>query len=175
MVVSAHDDPGWRGPGTRYLSRAAYRDRLDGHIGDRDRRVHCGHHLSDHGETATGGGPQPRRFEGRPSWRSEWNRLAGLFVKPRYPIPDLRYCEGGLGRLDGTQDAFVYDRPLLAWYAHNEFGDSIDVLDVEFDKQSYAIAIPNDSPLRVPINLALLRLIDSPWWDDVTAKYLGKE
>ncbi len=75
----------------------------------------------------------------------------------------------------GKLDAFVYDRPLLAWYANQEFDNSVDVLDVTFDKQSYAIALPNDSPLRVQINLVLLPLIRSQWWEDMNTKYLGSE
>jgi ABC-type amino acid transport substrate-binding protein len=75
----------------------------------------------------------------------------------------------------GNLDAFVYDRPLLAWDAKRKFADSVDLLDITFNKQSYAIALPNGSPLRAPINLVLVELIHSPWWDDVNAAYLGKE
>ena len=75
----------------------------------------------------------------------------------------------------GMLDALVYDRPLLAWLAKQAFGGSVDVLDVTFDRQNYAIALPNHSPLRVPINLVMLDLIQSDWWRDTTAKYIGKE
>jgi ABC-type amino acid transport substrate-binding protein len=49
------------------------------------------------------------------------------------------------------------------------------VMRVRFDRQSYAIALPNDSPLRVPINRVMIELIQGDWWRDTTAKYLGKE
>jgi polar amino acid transport system substrate-binding protein len=82
----------------------------------------------------------------------------------------------GLAALSaGKIDAFVYDRPLLAWYIHTKFGDSVTLLDTTFDKQSYAIALPNDSPLRMRINVVLLELTNSQWWDDLNTKYLGKE
>ena len=75
----------------------------------------------------------------------------------------------------GALDAFVYDRPLLAWLAKEKFNSSVDVLDYTFDLQNYAIALPNDSPLRSRINLVMLNLISTEWWRDLTARYLGKE
>lgn len=75
----------------------------------------------------------------------------------------------------GKLDAFVHDRPLLAWYVNKDFSSSLDMLDTVFAKQNYAIALPNDSLLRMPINLVMLELMHSQWWDDLNAKYLGKE
>ena len=75
----------------------------------------------------------------------------------------------------GTLDALVYDRPLMAWLAKEAFSNSVTVLDVTFDRQSYAIALPNDSPLRVPINLVMLETMQSDQWRDSIFKYLGKE
>ena len=76
---------------------------------------------------------------------------------------------------DGKIEAFVYDRPLLAWNVHESFGSAIEVLDSTFDKESYAIALPNGSPLRARINISLLALIHSQWWDDLNIRYLGAE
>ena len=73
----------------------------------------------------------------------------------------------------GALDAFVYDRPLLYWLAKQEYEDSIEVLDTTFDQQSYAIALPDNSPLRTPINRALLALIHTQEWQDLNTKYLG--
>lgn len=73
-------------------------------------------------------------------------------------------------------DAFVYDPPLLAWLAKDEtFSGTVEVLDVTFANQSYAIALPNNSPLRLPLNQVLLELIESDWWQETVAKYLGKD
>jgi ABC-type amino acid transport substrate-binding protein len=73
----------------------------------------------------------------------------------------------------GALDAFVYDRPLLYWLAKNDYQDSIEVLDTTFDQQSYAIALPDNSTLRMPINRALLALIHTQEWQDLNTKYLG--
>ena len=75
----------------------------------------------------------------------------------------------------GSLDAFVYDRPLLAWLIKEEFSSSLEVLDATFDRQSYAIALPNNSALRLPINLVMLEWIKGDRWRDILFKYLGKE
>jgi ABC-type amino acid transport substrate-binding protein len=84
--------------------------------------------------------------------------------------------QAGLSAIaSGTLDAFVYDRPILAWVAREQFTGTVDVLDATFDKQNYAIALPLDSKLRRPIDLALLELLRTPWWEELTARYLGRE
>ncbi len=75
----------------------------------------------------------------------------------------------------GTLDAFVYDRPLLAWLARESFGSSVQVLDVTFDRQSYAIALPMESALRIPLNEAIIEATRAEWWQDLIRKYTGKE
>jgi ABC-type amino acid transport substrate-binding protein len=74
----------------------------------------------------------------------------------------------------GRIDALVYDRPILAWLANSEFSSSIEVLETVFDKQSYAIVLPNGSPLRAKVNLALVPATQSMWWEELNEKYFGK-
>lgn len=74
---------------------------------------------------------------------------------------------------DGKLDAFVYDRPLLAWTIHQDFRSSIALLDVTFDQQHYAFALPAGSPLRKPVSVALLKEVRSMWWGDTLHRYLG--
>ncbi len=76
---------------------------------------------------------------------------------------------------DGKLDAFVYDRPLLAWIINQEFRRSIELLDVVFDQQHYAFALPSGSPLRKPVSVALLREVRSPWWGETLYRYLGEK
>ena len=49
------------------------------------------------------------------------------------------------------------------------------VLDVTFHTQDYAIALPDNSPLRIPINRAILAISDSQEWRDLIRQYLGTE
>ena len=74
---------------------------------------------------------------------------------------------------DGTIDALAYDRPILAWMIRQDGSSSIELADVTFEPQSYAIALPNDSALRKPINVALLEAQESDWWKDTLFRYLG--
>jgi ABC-type amino acid transport substrate-binding protein len=73
----------------------------------------------------------------------------------------------------GRIDALVYDRPLLLWLVNERFSGSLRVLDLTFDPQAYAIALPQGSELRIPINLALLDAIRSDWWRETLFAYLG--
>ena len=82
--------------------------------------------------------------------------------------------ESGLLELqNGRIDALVYDRPLLLWLVNERFAGSLRVLNGTFDPQSYAIALPRHSDLRVPIDLALLDAIQSDWWQETLFEYLG--
>ncbi len=76
---------------------------------------------------------------------------------------------------DGDLDAFVYDRPLLAWTINQDFRRSIELLDVVFDQQHYAFALPAGSPLRKPVSVTLLTEVRSPWWGETLYRYLGSK
>jgi ABC-type amino acid transport substrate-binding protein len=75
---------------------------------------------------------------------------------------------------DGTIDALAYDRPILAWMIRQDGSSSVELADVTFEPQSYAIALRNDSALRKPINVALLDVEQSDWWKDILFRYLGQ-
>jgi ABC-type amino acid transport substrate-binding protein len=74
----------------------------------------------------------------------------------------------------GRIDAFVYDKPLLTWIVLQDFSATLRVLDITFDSQNYAIALPPNSPVRRAINVALLEEIQSNWWQQTLFQYLGK-
>jgi ABC-type amino acid transport substrate-binding protein len=73
----------------------------------------------------------------------------------------------------GKIDAFVYDRPLLSWIVRENY-PPLQVLNVTFDLQNYAIALPLNSELRAPLDVALLEAVTSPWWQQVLYRYLGQ-
>jgi polar amino acid transport system substrate-binding protein len=70
-------------------------------------------------------------------------------------------------------DAFVYDKPLLAWAIQQGFSSSIVLVDATFEPQEYAFAIPSDSSLRKTLDVAILDAIHSNWWEQTTFHYLG--
>jgi len=75
---------------------------------------------------------------------------------------------------DGTIDALAYDRPILAWMIGQDGSSSIELTDVTFEQQNYAIALPYGSALRKPLNVALLDVEKSDWWKDILFRYLGE-
>ncbi|WEF52736.1 transporter substrate-binding domain-containing protein [[Pseudomonas] carboxydohydrogena] len=73
----------------------------------------------------------------------------------------------------GKIDAFVYDRPLLAWVIRQQHLSSVEVTDLMLEPQRYAIALHADSPLRKRLNVAMLEVVESDWWRDTLFRYLG--
>ena len=85
-------------------------------------------------------------------------------------------AEAGLSELQkGQIDALVYNRPLLLWLVNRRFSGSLRVLNATFDPQVYAIALPQGSELRMPIDLALLGVTRSDWWQETLRSYLGDQ
>ncbi|MFP3940460.1 MAG: ABC transporter substrate-binding protein, partial [Thermoanaerobaculia bacterium] len=67
----------------------------------------------------------------------------------------------------------VYDEPILRYLVRGT-DDPFAVLPGTFERQDYAVALPEGSPLREPVNRALLRVIDRPAWDETLERYLGE-
>jgi ABC-type amino acid transport substrate-binding protein len=75
---------------------------------------------------------------------------------------------------NGKLDAVVYDRPLLAWMVKQDFASRLEVLPLKFEAQTYGIALPIGSPLREPIDRALLEDVHSDWWQQLLTQYLNE-
>lgn len=85
-------------------------------------------------------------------------------------------AEAGLKAVkDGSVDAFVFDKPLMLWFVQARYAGSLEVLDANFDQQNYAIALPDGSPLRTPIDRTMLHIIATQWWRDLKSRYLGTD
>ena len=78
-------------------------------------------------------------------------------------------------RLRRPLDAFVYDRPLLAWIVRRHFASSAAMLEISFDAQMYGIALPLGSSLRKPVDVAMLETTQSGWWRQTLFRYLGEQ
>jgi len=89
---------------------------------------------------------------------------------------DYPTVQAGLEALRANQiDAFVYDRPLLNWLISQDYASSLQLLDTTFVKQNYAIALPNNSALREPVNVSLIQTVESDWWKQLVFQYLGEK
>jgi ABC-type amino acid transport substrate-binding protein len=71
-------------------------------------------------------------------------------------------------------DAVVYDAPILKYLVAEEYAGTLGVLPFVLQRQDYGIALPQGSPVREPINQALLRIIRSDDWDAQLERYLGR-
>ncbi|MBC9179175.1 substrate-binding periplasmic protein [Pseudoroseomonas ludipueritiae] len=74
----------------------------------------------------------------------------------------------------GRIDAFVYDRPLLAWTIQQDFPE-LEVLPITLDSQNYAIALPLENTTRVALDVALLETLRGEWWARTRLRYLGRD
>ncbi|MEE4360065.1 MAG: transporter substrate-binding domain-containing protein [Pseudomonadales bacterium] len=75
--------------------------------------------------------------------------------------PDLG---SALDRLaDGEADALVYDEPLLR-YQLAQRDDRVRVVPGSFDRQAYAFALAEEDPRREAVDLAILELLEEPYW-----------
>jgi polar amino acid transport system substrate-binding protein len=75
---------------------------------------------------------------------------------------------------DGKIQAVLYDEPYLRYEVRNRYWGQFTVFPLNADTQLYAFAVREGSPLREPINRALLRTIHDPAWKDLLYRYLGR-
>ena len=73
----------------------------------------------------------------------------------------------------GQIDAFVYDRPLLAWMLQQDF-PRLELTPVTLDNQNYAFALALNSPIRAALDVGLLDALRSQWWEETRFRYLGR-
>jgi hypothetical protein len=76
---------------------------------------------------------------------------------------------------EGHLDAVVADRPVLRYMAAHEFKGKIAVQRDNFQPGILALALPNDSALRKPLNLALMATLQEESWRKIIFRYLGDD
>jgi polar amino acid transport system substrate-binding protein len=72
-------------------------------------------------------------------------------------------------------DAVVYDAPILLYYAAHDGKGKVQVVGSIFRKEGYAIALPNGSPYRKPINNALLSLQEKGTYQEIYDKWFASK
>lgn len=75
----------------------------------------------------------------------------------------------------GRLDAFVYDKPLLAWAIRQGHASRLKLLDISIETQNYAFALPPDSKLRKSLSIAILDAIQREAWSEARIRYLGED
>lgn len=76
---------------------------------------------------------------------------------------------------DGKVKAVVYDAPMLQYAASKSGDDSLQMVGPVFDRQNYAFALQDGSPLREKINRALLSLTERGVGTELRKKWFGED
>lgn len=76
---------------------------------------------------------------------------------------------------NGDVDAVVFDAPILLYYAAHDGKGKVQVVGSIFRKEGYAIALPNGSPYRKPINNALLSLQEKGTYQEIYDKWFASK
>lgn len=99
----------------------------------------------------------------------QWLNAQGLNIRT-YPF--VIQAMKALRR--GDVQALIYEKAILG-YMIKEYGwNELRVLPHTLAVREYAIALPNDSPIKKSINLALLKVVHGPAWKDIIQRYLGE-
>jgi ABC-type amino acid transport substrate-binding protein len=80
--------------------------------------------------------------------------------------------EAYLALMTNDVRAVVFDSPSILNFANGQ-GEKVAVVGGLFDLQYYGIAFPPDSPLREPVNRALLKLRRSGRYDQIHDRWFG--
>ncbi len=75
----------------------------------------------------------------------------------------------------GKVQAVVYDAPILMYEAAKLNDDKLQLVGSVFQRQNYAFAIQQDSPLRERLNQGLLKLSEGGVESELRAEYFGSE
>ena len=89
------------------------------------------------------------------------------------PIPFLNEQDGLKALVEGETDAFVYDELILKHLVKTDFPGRIHILPGTFEHYYISMGMPVDSPLREPINRALLKVMKKDKWTQIVNQYIG--
>ena len=92
----------------------------------------------------------------------------GIAVMP------FRSIQDGLQSVEENRiDAFVSDEAILKHLVKTEYPAQLYVLAGTLNHYYIGMAVPPNSPLREPLNRALLRVMTTEEWDRMIEQYLG--
>ena len=74
---------------------------------------------------------------------------------------------------DNQIDAFVLNKLVLQHLAKTEYSGQVRVLPGIFDEYFVAVALKSNSPLREPVNQALLKLMKTEGWRELFNRYVN--
>jgi len=106
---------------------------------------------------------------------SQSEALKWLVDRGIAPTSFSKSTEGLQAIVDGRIDAFVFDETVLRHTAKNEFPNLVHVLAETFDHYYVCMGMQHGSPLREPINRALLKIMETEQWQNSAKRYIGSD
>lgn len=86
-------------------------------------------------------------------------------------FPDFKAATNAM--LAGNAEAVVYDAPIILH--HTKRNANVRIAGSTFRAENYGILFPMNSPLRRPVNEALLRLFENGVYDSLYKKWFGED
>jgi hypothetical protein len=102
------------------------------------------------------------------TFQVDWLRHRGFEV---VSVTDV--AAGAAAVAGGQAAAFVHNAPSLAWWTAKHPTAGVEILGTSFEPGYYAFALQPQSPLRVPINVALLALEETGFIEELDRRWLG--
>ncbi len=101
---------------------------------------------------------------------------ANYLQQQKIAANEFKQIDQAYAALNNTDvDAVVFDAPILLYYAAHDGKGKVQVVGSIFRKESYAIALPNGSPYRKPINNALLSLQEKGTYQEIYDKWFSNK
>jgi ABC-type amino acid transport substrate-binding protein len=88
-------------------------------------------------------------------------------------LPFVNQRDGLQAVVDNKIDAFVHNELILKYLVRTEFPARVQVLPGTFDHYYVSMGMPSGSPLREPLNRALLQFTESDDWRRLLESYVG--
>lgn len=85
-------------------------------------------------------------------------------------FPDFQAAAAAM--LEGKAEAVLYDAPVILYYVKNE--QRAQMAGTPFREENYGILFPIGSPLRRPVNEALLTLFENGTYESLYKKWFGE-
>jgi polar amino acid transport system substrate-binding protein len=96
-----------------------------------------------------------------------------FLAKKGIAVIPLESIKEGFGAIESRKiDAFVQDEKILQYIIKTEFPGRVQVVGGTFDEYFVSIALQQGSPLRKPINQALLKFMNSDTWTELLNRYI---
>lgn len=90
-------------------------------------------------------------------------------------LPFVNERDGLQAIVDNKIDAFVYNEMVLKYLVSTEFPARVRVLPGTFDHYYMSMGMPTGSPLREPINRAVLKIMEKDEWNRLVERYIGSD